>query len=297
MAFSFPKASIVVATYNNAKVLRRVLDAMLALDYPAGYEIIVVDDGSKDGTAEMMRKEFSGEPRIRFLRFEKNQGVCRARNAGIEKALFPIVVNMDHDCIPEKKWLREMVKPFADAKVGIVSSFGAFGGTSTAFRRELLQKVQGYDERYRYYREDTDLTFSIMDLGYRYVTLPKPMYVHDHKEAAPRGLLESAKYVLKRLRYHENDVLLYKKHPKLAGKFLDVKLGFIVNPAEDFRVVVNRWEGSDRELKLGSPRGITFIENKSALHGLLIIFLGLVYVAAVKAFRLLGSLKFGKLLA
>jgi GT2 family glycosyltransferase len=176
-----------------------------------------------------------------------------------------------------------------------VSSFGAFGGTSTAFRKKLLVKVHGYDERYRYYREDTDLTFKIMDLGYGYKVV-KADYVHDHKETAPKGAWNKTRYVLKRLRYHENDVLLYKNHPLLAGKFLNVKFGFLVSPADDFKVVANLWEGSSKQLKLGSPRGITLIENKSPLHALAIILAGIAYVFAVKSFRLWGSVKFRKLL-
>ncbi len=295
MAFSFPNASIVIATFNNAKVLRRTLNGMLKLDYPARYEIIVIDDGSRDGTVEMMQTEFAKEKKITFKALGKNSGVCRARNTGIALAKYPIVVNMDHDCIPEKNWLRNLMKGFENEEVGVVSSFGGYGGTSTAFRKEVLDKIGGYDEKYFYYREDTDLTFGIMDLGYKYKKV-KADYLHDHKEVAPKGILQSIKYVIKRLLYHENDVLLFKKHPKLAGEFLQVKFGFMINPVSDFKVVANLWDGSSKELKLGSPRGITFIENKTPLHTALIIFAGLVYVVAVKLFRLWGSIKFRKLL-
>ena len=296
MAFSFPDTSIVIATYRNPRILKNVLNAMLKIDYPSKFEIIVVDDGSKDQTAEMMKKEFGREKRIRFEGFEKNQGVCKARNTGIEMARFPIIVNMDHDCVPEKKWLKELVKPFADPKVGVVSSFGDYGGTSTAFRKELLELVGGYDESYRYYREDSDLTFSVMDLGYKYKRLQEPMYFHDHTEIKPQGVVGLLKYVFKRLRYHQNDVLLFKKHPKLARKFLDVKLGFLVNPLADFKTVANLWPGSSKRVELSSPRGIIFIENKTALHTVLIVLAAVFYVAAVKAFRLWGSLRFRKLL-
>ena len=296
MVFSFPKVSIVIATYKNARILRNVLRAMLKIDYPAGFEIIVVDDGSGDNTVEMMQKEFGEEKLIRFKAFEKNQGVCKARNTGIAMANHPIVVNMDHDCVPEKKWLKELIKGFENKKVGVVSSFGDYGGTSTAFRKELLEKVGGYDENYRYYREDTDLTFSVMDLGYKYKRLAEPMYFHDHTEIKPRGIKAFVKYVLKRLDYHKNDVLLFKKHPKLAGKFLNVKFGFLVSPLSDFKVVANLWDGSSKKMELSSPRGIIFINNKTPLHTILIILSGIVYVIAIKLFRLLGSLKFGKLL-
>ncbi len=295
MAFSLPKVSIVVSTYNNKKVLEKVLDAMLILDYPNDYEIIVVDDGSHDGTIDLLHEKFDNQKRIRVLGQGKNKGVCKARNMGIHAAKYPIIVNMDHDCIPKKEWLKELVSAFEDPQLGVASSFGSFGGTSTAFRAELLQKAGGYDEKYRYYREDTDLTFTIMDLGYKYKVV-KANYYHDHKEVAPKGFWSWANYILTRLQYHQNDVLLYKKHPKLAGKFLEVKLGFIVNPAADFKAVTNLWEGSVKKLKLCSPRGIVLLENKSPLHALVIIFLATGYVFAVKFSRVLGSIKFFKLL-
>ncbi len=295
MTFNFPKASIVIASYNNKVVLEKVLDAMLVLDYPNEFEVIVVDDGSKDGTIEMLHKKFGENKKIKIIGYGGNKGVCMARNEGIKLARFPIVVNMDHDCIPSKVWLSDLVKGFEDSKVGVVSSFGSFGGTSTAFRKEILDKVGGYDKHYFYYREDTDLTFKIMDLGWQY-KIVKADYVHDHKEIAPKGKKQWMKYVLKRLHYHENDVLLYKKHPKLAGKFLNVKLGFIVSPKSDFNVVVNKWNGSSKKLKLCSPRGLILIENKSPLHAIAIIFCGIIYIFAIKFFRLIGSIKFRKLL-
>ncbi len=292
---SFPKASIVIPTHNNAATLRKVLNAMLKLDYPSEYEVIVVNDGSTDSTAGMLEKEFSANKKIKIINFAKNQGVCRARNAGIKIARFPILVNMDHDCIAEKNWLKQLLLPFADSKVGAVSSFGDFGGTSTAFRKSLLIKVHGYDEAYGYYREDTDLTFKIMEQGYEY-KIVKAGYLHDHQEKMPSGPIGLAKYLLQRLRYHQNDVLLFKKHPALAAEFLDVRFGFLVNPAKDFKVAANLWPGSSKQLKLCSPRGIVLIKNKSPAHAIAIIFLALMYVVAVKSARLVGSIRYGKLL-
>ncbi len=127
MTFNFPKASIVIASYNNKVVLEKVLNAMLKLDYPNEYEIIVVDDGSKDGTIKMLHNKFGEIKKIKIVGYGGNKGVCRARNEGIKLARFPIVVNMDHDCIPSKEWLRDLIKGFEDEKVGVVSSFGSFG--------------------------------------------------------------------------------------------------------------------------------------------------------------------------
>ncbi len=286
-------ASIVIATYNNSKTLERVLKSMFELDYPEEYEIIVINDGSTDSTKEMLEK-FSGNEKIKVINI-LHSGVCRARNAGIEAAKYPIIINMDHDCIPGRKWLRQMVEGFDSKEVGVVSAYDYYGGTSTAFRKELLDKVGGYDEEYKYYREDTDLSFKIMDLGYSF-KLVKADYIHSHKEVKPKGLIEVIRHILQRLGYHQNDVLLYRKHPtKLAREFLHIKLGFLVNPVWDFKIATGLWQ-KGAKMRLSSPRGIVFLENKSPLHLGLIVLLGICYVLAVKASRLAGSIRFKKLL-
>jgi glycosyltransferase involved in cell wall biosynthesis len=286
-----PSASIIIAAYNNANTLKRVLGAMLCLDYPE-YEIIVVDDASSDNTKEMM-KSFAKENKIKYLRFEKNQGVCMARNNGIELAKNEFVVNMDHDCIPKKDWLRKIIQGFSSEKVGVVSSYAYYGGTSTAFRKSILEKVGGYDEEYRYYREDTDLSFKIMDLGYEF-KLVKADFEHDHKEVMPQGIFGIIKYIMKRLKYHQNDVLLYKKHPtKLCKKFLQIKMGFIVNPYTDFSVATGLWQG---KFNLSSPRGLVFFNGKNPLFIPIVILGGVIWVVLVKTSRFIGSIRYKKLL-
>lgn len=292
---NFPKASIIVATYNYAKVLDKVLNAMLKSDYPADFEIIIVNDGSTDNTREMLAKNFGKNKIITLINFEKNLGVCKARNAAIKKARYEIVVNMDHDCVPEKNWLKDLIKGFDSDKIGAVTSYGGYGGTSTAFRKQLLDKIGGYDEDYGYYREDTDLTFKIMELGYEFKQV-KAEYVHDHEETKPKGILGLINYVLKRWKYHMNDVLLYKKHPnKLTRDFLGIKFGILVNPLKDISLATGTWE-KGRKLSLSSPRGIVFLENKTLLHTLIILLVGITYMLGLKFFRLIASIKYGKLL-
>lgn len=288
---SYPSVSIIVATLNNAASLRKTLKGLLRVKYPAKVEIVVVDDGSTDRTRSMLEKEFSRFKRVKWLSIP-HSGVCVARNTGIVRSTGKIVVNMDHDCIPTKDWLIKLVNGFSSKHVGIVSSYGYFGGTSTAFRRELLEQVGGYDEAYYYYREDTDLAFKIMERGYEF-KLVEAEYEHDHEPVRPRGIGGAIKYALQRWRYHMNDVLLFKKHPHLAREFLDVKAGFLIHPLTDFRAATGLWDGG---YALSSPRGITFLENRSPLHALLIFSVGIVYVMGVKWFRLKGSLKFGKVL-
>jgi len=290
-----PNVSIIVATHNRAETVVKAVKGILAVSYPAKFEVIVINDGSTDSTRAQLEKSFGKNKKVTLLNFSGNQGVCRARNAGIRNSRYPIIVNMDHDCIPEKDWLKKLVKPFSDPEVGATTSYGGYGGTSTAFRKGLLKKVGGYDEDYFYYREDTDLAFRIIELGFKFKHV-KAGYRHDHVETKPKSVTALAKYVFRRLKYHQNDVLLYKKHPnKLTRKFLDIKLGFIVNPAADFGLATGRWKGKGG-LEVSSPRGISFIKNKSPLHFLAIILLGLAYMLALKLTRLYASIKFGKLL-
>ncbi|MCR4368732.1 MAG: glycosyltransferase family 2 protein [archaeon] len=287
-------ASVIVATYNNRKVLEKTLDSLLAQKFDGRHEIIVVNDGSTDGTHEFLDTYANGEKNL-VVFHQKNLGVCRARNVGIENSQYEIVVNMDHDCIAEPDWLQKMVDGFNSEKVGVVSAYDYYGGTSTAFRKRLLEKVGGYDEQYRYYREDTDLSFKIMDLGYAF-RLVKAGYFHDHTQTKPGGIAGLAAHVMQRLYYHQNDVLLYKKHPTgVCREFLHIKFGFLVDPAQDFKVATGTW-GKGNGFSLSSPRGITFLENKTPLHTLAIILGGIGYVLAVKASRLIGSVRFGKLL-
>ncbi len=288
-------ASIVVATYNNSKTLQRTLNGLLDQSFDGEYEIIVVNDGSSDDTSKMMKTHFAKEKKIRFIDFEKNQGVCKARNAGILASRFGIIINMDHDCIPEKKWLSKMIGGFDSPRIGVVSAYDYYGGTSTAFLRTPLLEVGGYDEEYRYYREDTDLSFKIMDKGFEF-KLVDAKYEHDHTMVKPKGFFNFAKHVLQRLQYHQNDVLLWKKHPTpVCAEFLHVKWGFLVDPKADFSAATGLWRKNGK-LELSSPRGITFMENKSPIHALVIFVAGIGYLLAVKFSRLIGSIRFGKLL-
>lgn len=290
----FPNASVVIVSLNRGNVLRKVLNAMLKLSYPAKYEVIVVENGSQKETKSVLR-EFEGNSKISVVDFVENQGVCVARNAGIAKARFEIVVNMDHDCIPDKNWLKDLVSGFDSEKVGGVTAYGGFGGTSTAFRKELLGKVGGYDEDYWYYREDTDLAFKIIELGYEFKQV-KASYLHEHTETKPKGLWNLVKYVFQRWGFHMNDVLLYKKHPNdLCKNFLNIKFGFLVNPFSDIALATGKWHKRGA-FRLSSPRGIVFLENRTPVHALIIFLFGFCYMLGLKFFRLMASFKHKKLL-
>ena len=291
------KASIIVSTYNRADVLRRSLSAMLN-QRMKDFEIIVIDDASKDNTREVL-KEFRKEKKIKTIFMEKNSGPAFARNRGIEKAKGEFIVIMDDDCIPEKDWLIKLLRPFTDKKIGMSTSYNIWGGTSTAYRKTALKKSGLFDERFPYpYREDTDLVFRVLDAGYGAVQVDAKF---EHIRHPPKSFV---RYAFSRIKVHSIDPLLFKKHPERSKEFFNLKLGFIIDPLGEFMNATGLWRvryGSSladakKSFSLSSPQDVSFVENKTFIHELVIILLGISYVFAVKLSRLYGSLKYGSLL-
>tara|TARA_B100000315_G_C14545819_1_gene573171 strand:- start:387 stop:1244 length:858 start_codon:yes stop_codon:yes gene_type:complete len=281
-------ASIIVATYNRANSLNKVLEAMQNQDFSGTYEIIVVDDGSIDNTPTVA----SRYP-VRFLS-QEHKGPAAARNLGIKKSQYPIIVVMDDDCLPEQQWLSNLLDGFKGDNIGIVSSFSYFGGTSTAYLKKAITSVGYFDEKFPFeYREDTDLVFRIQDKGYKVKVVQNAKFIHLHQ--SPKNLEGKLRYILERLWVHRIDPFLFKKHPKRTKDFLDIKAGFIRNPIKDFQVATGTWIKGER-LKLSSPQGVVLIENKTLIHSILIILGGILYTFAVKLVRLYGSFRYRKLL-
>ncbi len=290
-------ASIVVASFNGGEPLINAVKGMLNQDFSGKWEVIVVDDGSFDGkTPDLLRKNFGKNQNVTLI-FLPRSGVCKTRNAGIRAAKYDVVINMDHDDNPEKDWLRIMMRGFDSPNVGAVSGYGHFGGTSTGFRKDILNHLGGYDEDYFYYREDTDLSFRVMELGFEYRKVEGAKWHGDRTLVTPRGMGSILRYTIQRFTYHMNDVLLHKKHSgKRVNDFLHVIGIFFVNPVEDFNVATGLWKGDPHTFELSSPRGMTFLSNTGVISFILIVMVGLGYAFGIKWARLAGSLKHGHLL-
>jgi len=97
--------SVIVPTYNRAYCLARTLESALCQTYP-NIEILLVDDGSTDDTAEMVMRKFGQEPRLRYL-FQENRGVSAARNRGLQYARGEFIAFLDSDDIWEP-WKLEL---------------------------------------------------------------------------------------------------------------------------------------------------------------------------------------------
>jgi cellulose synthase/poly-beta-1,6-N-acetylglucosamine synthase-like glycosyltransferase/peptidoglycan/xylan/chitin deacetylase (PgdA/CDA1 family) len=125
--------SIVVPAFNEAVSIERSVRALTASDYSM-FEVIVVDDGSDDGTANLVER--LGLVNVRVLR-QPNSGKATALNRGIVAARHDVIVTVDADTIFEPETLHRLVQPFADPLVGAVS-----GNTKVGNRRWLLGRWQ-----------------------------------------------------------------------------------------------------------------------------------------------------------
>lgn len=115
----WPSVSMVLAAYNEAGVIRAKIHNTLALDYPAErFQFIVVSDGSTDATDQIVA-EYAPQG-VCALRMPRNGGKTLAQNAGCRLATGDILVFSDANSMYEPQALKELVKPFADPRVGCV---------------------------------------------------------------------------------------------------------------------------------------------------------------------------------
>jgi cellulose synthase/poly-beta-1,6-N-acetylglucosamine synthase-like glycosyltransferase len=131
--FSFGPVSVIVPAYNEAANIAKTVLSLVASDYPC-LEIIVVDDGSTDGTAAIVRR--LGLFGVRVIS-QPNAGKPAALNTGIRLARGELLVLVDGDTVFEREAVGCLVQPFADPAVGAVS-----GNTKVANRRGLLGRWQ-----------------------------------------------------------------------------------------------------------------------------------------------------------
>jgi len=199
--------SVVVPTCNRKATLRQTLAALATQDY-ADYEIIVVDDGSTDGTQKMVGAEF---PQVRYFR-QANRGPAAARNVGIRQATGDIIAFTDDDCVPPPDWLTRLadgykryphvvgVGGYLEASDGVLKDnilaryerhiarslycvgdteyVGHFecpaGGTNNlSYHRSILEQIGGFDDTFPYAAgEDADLKWRICQTNAQLLFVP-----------------------------------------------------------------------------------------------------------------------------
>jgi GT2 family glycosyltransferase len=202
-----PRISIVICAFNAAGTLRDCLEGATAIQYP-DYEVIVVDDGSTDSTPDI-----AAEFPVQLIR-TANQGLSKARNAGIEAATGEIVAFTDADARPDSDWLTYLSMTLADETFagaggpnvappgdGFVAGCVAnapggpihvllsdqvaehIPGCNMAFRKSALDEVDGFDPRFRVAGDDVDICWRLQESGHTLGFSPAAMVWHHARDS------------------------------------------------------------------------------------------------------------------
>lgn len=233
-----PVYSVIVPAYQEATHIGSCVSALAAQSVPRStYEIIVVDDDSTDGTAEIAQQQ-GADTVVRV----PHGGVAAARNAGIHQAKGKIVLFTDADCTPCAEWIARMVAPFAQPgivgvkgtyrtkqralmarlvqlefeiryeRMAALSEIDFIDTYAAAYRREILVREGGFDTEYPVpSAEDVDLSFRLAQKGYRMLFVPEAWVWHIH----PSTL---GSYLKRKMRFGYWRALLYLRYPdKISG--------------------------------------------------------------------------------
>lgn len=143
---AWPSISVLVAAYNEERVIAEKVRNFLASDYPGPSEIMVVSDGSTDRTADIVR-ELACE-RVRLLELPARSGKGAAINAAVPRAHGDLLAFTDANTFFTADTLRELTRPFADPKIGLVTGCTRYpdGSLGSAYQR-YEQMLKGLESR------------------------------------------------------------------------------------------------------------------------------------------------------
>ena len=206
--YQYPVFSVVICTYNGAATIKDTLEGMKRLKYPH-FEVIVVNDGSRDNTAEIVRQyEF-----VKLIT-TSNCGLGSARNTGMYNATGDIIAYIDDDAYPDTHWLHYLayaynysthgamggpnIIPEEDGPIATCVANAPGGpvhvletdeiaehvpGCNLSVRRDVLMKIGGFDTIYRCAGDDVDVCWRIQEAGYTIGFHPSALVWHHRRNS------------------------------------------------------------------------------------------------------------------
>ncbi|MFH1601752.1 MAG: glycosyltransferase family 2 protein [Candidatus Shapirobacteria bacterium] len=210
------KISVVIPVWNGEKLLKKNLPLVFKA-LPKGTEVILVDDGSKDGSGQYLKNLKTKDYPLKIFINKTNQGFVYSANLGVKKAKSELVLLLNTDVVPQKNFLSPALRHFQDEKVFAVSlaeqGYGwakiwwrggfihigdggksksfhicawASGGTGV-FRKKMWEELGGFDSLYSpYYWEDFDLGFRAWKQGWKIIWEPKALVFHQHESSTSK---------------------------------------------------------------------------------------------------------------
>lgn len=194
-----PLVSVIIPCFEHGDYIREAISSVLAQSY-SNVEIIVVDDGSVQHSAEPVIREFSDSPvPLKFFKHESRQGSAAARNLAIRNSSGELILPLDADDHLAPTYLEKTVEAMSDVQAGCVYTDMQLFGTQndcysptisivtalagdpipicTLYRRSVYDAVGGYREGLDI-GEDTDFGIRILILGFKYIHVPEPLYFY-----------------------------------------------------------------------------------------------------------------------
>ena len=235
------RVSVVIPVKNGGKIFEKLLRRLLTEQKIKPYEVIVVDDGSRDNTVDIARKYG-----VKVFFTGGGRGANAGRNIGLREARGDIIAFTDADCIPAEDWIESIIGKLREKEVdGIAGStfianpeyflsrylersfltpspkYGSevvlrkdfnpllvVATSNFAIKKLVSQKIGGFDEDFKWYgSDDMDFVYRMLKEGMTVLCTPKPVVYHFHRT--------SLKKALKRyFQYGQGFAVFSKKHPE-----------------------------------------------------------------------------------
>lgn len=210
------EASVIIVTHDSLGDIEPCLEALGRMERSPAFEVVVVDNGSKDGTPELVERRF---PHVRVVR-QANRGFGAGNNRGAKEGRGGVLVFLNPDTVPEPGFLAELVaavgpRRWATAQLvlladpGRVNTWGnrlhftgysfvngyrgprlppgqpvavpGLSGAAFAVRRRDYEELGGFDEDFFLYMEDTELSWRLRRAGMEVVLVPGAVATHDYE--------------------------------------------------------------------------------------------------------------------
>lgn len=238
--------SIVIPTYNRLPILQKCLKALEQQQYDhiiTNYEVVLVDDGSTDGTLNWLEENQLEFPHVRLF-CQSHQGPAAARNLGVEKALGETIIFIDSDLVVTKTFLQSHADSLVEgyktsdqvftygrvintcnfdnptSEPYKITDFSAayFATGNVAIARHWLIEAGLFDPQFRQYGwEDLELGVRLKKLGLKLIKCPDAVGYHWHPAF---DLEQLPKLIDREIQRGKMGVLFYQKHPSFEVKMM-----------------------------------------------------------------------------